>query len=170
MAAGVQAWSGNNVRYNDGGAGRFSNDVATVSTKGWAIDAQAQGDVAGMPLGVYFAHAKAPGTPAGATNPNLFNANVNARTATTLTAELGVLPQKATLVASFRSADNGATTFSNDGAVTLGGTYQIYQNVQLQLMHSKRKQGSSGRYGPNYTAGGTTGGNALTTLMLSVGY
>ena len=57
-------------------------------------------------------------------------------------------------------------------AATPGGppAAQIYQNVQLQLMHSKRKQGSSGRYGPNYTAGGTTGGNALTTLMLSVGY
>ncbi len=171
LGAGVQSWTGNNVRFNDGGAGVFSNDVATVSTKGWAIDFQAQGSVASMPLGVYFAHARAPGTPAGGT-PNLFNAAVNARTATTLTAELGVLPQKATLVASYRRADNGAATFGSDNAFTVGGTYQIYQNLQLQLMHSKRKEGSNGvgRYGPNYTAGGTTAGDSLTTLMLSAGY
>lgn len=171
LGAGMQSWMGSNVRYNDGGAGVFSNDVATVSTKGWAIDFQAQGSVGAMPLGLYFAHAKAPGTTAGST-PNLFNAAANARTATTLTAELGVLPQQATLVASYRRADNGAATFSDDSAFTVGGTFQIYQNLQLQLMHSKRKSGSGGvgRYGPNYAAGGTTGGNSLTTLMLSAGY
>ena len=172
MAVGVQAWSGKNVRFNDGGAGLFSNDVATVSTKGWAIDAQAQGSVAGMPLGVYLAHAKAPGTQAGSTTPNLFNANANARTATTVTAELGVLPQKVTVLASYRRADNGAATYSSDNAFTLGATYQLYQNLQFQLVHSKRQKGSGdvGRYGPHYAAGDTVAGNALTTLMLSAGF
>ncbi|MDP1649462.1 MAG: hypothetical protein Q8M01_14850 [Rubrivivax sp.] len=172
LGAGVQAWSGNNVRFNDGGAGVFSNDIATVQTKGWAIDAQAQGNVGSMPLGLYLAHARAPGTAAGSATPNLFNANRNARTATTLTAELGVLPQKATVVASFRRADNGANASSKDNALTLGATYQVYQNLQLQLMHSRRSDGSNGvgRYGPNYAAGGTVAGDALTTFMLSVGY
>jgi len=172
LAAGIQAWSGNNVRFNDGGAGVFSNDVANVSTKGWAIDAQAQGSLGSMPLGVYLGHAKAPGTPAGSTSPNLFNANRNARTATTVTAELGVLPQKATVILSYRRADNGAASSSSDNAITLGATYHIYQNLQIQLAHSKRSDGANGvgRYGPNYAAGETKAGNSLTTLMLSAGF
>jgi hypothetical protein len=172
LGSGVQVWSGSNVRFNDGGAGNFSNDIATVSTKGWAVDAQAHGMAGVLPISIYLAHAHAPGTPAGSPTPNLFNANPNARTATTLTVELGVLPQVAALTASVRKASNGANTFSKDDALTLGGTYQIYQNVQLQLVHSRRSRGAggAGRYGPNYAAGNTVAGNALTTLMLSAGY
>ncbi|MEY2687862.1 MAG: hypothetical protein RL375_2060 [Pseudomonadota bacterium] len=166
LAAGLQAWTGSNSRFNDGA------DVVTVSTKGWAVDAQAQGAVGSMPLGVYVAHAKAPGTAAGSAAPNLFNANVNARTATTLTAELGVLPQKATVQLSFRRANNGAATAGSDNATTLGATYQLEQNVQFQIAHSIRQKGNNGvgRYGPNFTAGGTSSGDALTTLMLQAGF
>jgi hypothetical protein len=164
LAAGVQMWSGNKARVDDGGS------LLTGSTKGWSIDAQAQGAVAGMPLGVYLAHAKAPGSAAGGT-ANLFNANPNSRTATTVTAELGVLPQKATVIVALRRADNGAATYSGDNAVTLGGTFQMYQNVQLQLAHSTRgKKNGVGRYGPNVPAEGTKGGSAMTTLMLSAGF
>lgn len=172
LGAGVQSWSGSNMRFNDGGAGVHPLDVATVSAKGWAVDAQAQGDVSGMPLGVYFAHARAPGTTAGSTSPNLFNANPNARTATTLTAELGVLPMKATVLVGYRRANNGAASSADDNAFTLGGTYQIQQNVQLQLVHSLRSDGANGvgRYGPNYATGSTVAGNSLTTLMLSAGF
>jgi len=166
LGAGVQVWSGNNVRFDDGGT------IVTGSTKGWAIDGQAQGSVAGMPLGVYLAHAKAPGTSAGAASPNLFNARPNARTATTVTAELGVLPNKATVIVAYRKADNGAASSGSDNAFTLGATYQIYQNVQLQLAHSSRQKGANGvgRYGPNDPANGTTGGNTMTTFMLSAGF
>jgi hypothetical protein len=167
LAAGVQSWSGSSVRTDTGGG-----VIGLVSTKGWAIDAQAQGAVAGLPLGVYFAHAKAPGSAAGSTTPNLFNANPNARTATTVTAELGLLPNKATVLAGYRRADNGALTNSGDNAFSLGATYQIYQNVQLQVVHSRRqKAGGVGRYGPGAAAGvGTLPGTSLTTFMLSAGY
>jgi hypothetical protein len=166
LAAGLQAWTGSNSRFNDGAG------VVLVSTKGWAVDAQAQGSLGAMPLGVYFAHARAPGTAAGSTAPNLFNANVNARAATTLTAELGVLPQKATVQLSFRRANNGAATAGSDNATTLGATYQLEQNVQFQIAHSIRQKGNGGvgRYGPNNAADGTRGGDALTTLMLQAGF
>ena len=83
-----------------------------------------------------------------------------------------MLPGKATVLASFRQADNGAPASSSDDAFTLGATYQLYQNLQLQLVHSTRDEGSGGvgRYGPHYAAGGTRGGDALTTLMLSAGF
>ena len=166
LAAGVQAWAGSNSRFNDG------TDVVGVSTKGWAVDAQAQGAVGAMPLGVYFAHAKAPGTVAGSATPNLFNANANARRATTLTAELGVLPQKATVQLSFRRANNGAAVAGSDNATTLGASYQLDQNVQFQFAHSVRQKGNNGvgRYGPNAVADGTRSGDALTTLMLQAGF
>lgn len=164
LAAGVQVWAGNKARVDDGGS------LLIGATKGWSIDAQAQGAVAGMPLGVYLAHAKAPGSSAGGT-ANLFNANPNGRTATTITAELGVLPQKATVIVALRRADNGAASYSGDNAVTLGGTFQIYQNVQLQLAHSTRgKKNGVGRYGPNVPADGSKGGSAMTTLMLAAGF
>jgi hypothetical protein len=163
LGAGVQSWTGGNSRVGDG--------TETVATKGWAIDAQAHGNVGGMPLGLYFAHAKAPGTAAGAV-VNLFNSRAGARTATTLTAELGVLPQVATVMLSYRKADTGAASSSSDNALSVGATYQIYQNAQLQVVHSSRQKGANGvgRYGPNDPANGTTGGSALTTFMFSVGY
>lgn len=165
LAAGVQAWSGNNVRAQTG------DGIAIGSTKGWSLDAQAQGQVGSLPLGLYFAHAKAPGSSAGGT-PNLFNSRANARTATTLTAELGILPQRATVLVAYRKANNGAASSGSDNAFTLGGTFQIQQNVQLQLTHSRRQKGAdgTGRYGPNDPANGTYGGNSLTTLMLAAGF
>jgi hypothetical protein len=171
MAAGVQVWTGSNVRFNDGGAGLAPNDVVVVSTKGWAIDGQAHGTVGAMPLGIYFGHGRAPGTAVGSPTPNLYNANPNARTATTLTAELGVLPQKMTVQFSLRRANDGSLTAGSDNATTLGATFQAAQNVQFQFAHSLRqKSGGVGRYGPHYAAGGTTAGDSLTTFMLQAGF
>ncbi|MBK7615454.1 MAG: hypothetical protein IPJ08_13530 [Burkholderiales bacterium] len=154
LAAGVQSWSGSNARYGDGST--------SVATKGWALDAQAQGVFQSMPLGVYLAHASAPASSAGSA-PNLFNAKAKARTATTLTAELGVLPQTATVMLSYRKADNAGT---QDNAWSIGGTYHIYQNVGLQLVHSQR---SAAGYGPTVVDGGAKG-KSMTTLMLSAGF
>jgi hypothetical protein len=167
LAAGVQAWTGNNVRVRGEGPG----GVDIVKTKGWAVDAQAQGAVAGMPLGVYLAHAQAPGTAADATSRNLFNPQARARKATSLTAELGVLPAKATVLASYRKADDGSATSSSDNAFSIGGTYQIYQNVRLELVHSVRQKGAEGvgRYGPSGDLG-AVGGTSLTTFLLSAAY
>jgi hypothetical protein len=157
LAAGVQAWTGNNVRIGDG--------TSTVTTKGWAVDGQAHGAVAGMPLGVYLAHASAPGTSAEATSPNLFNPNPNRRSATTITAELGVIPQKSTVLLSYRQADDGSATNSGDNAFTLGVTYNLYQNLKFEAVHSTR---DGNRFGPS--GGGATGGGAQTMLVLAVGY
>lgn len=172
LGVGLQVYTGSNMRFNDGGG-----TIRYVDTKGSGVDVQAHGLVVGLPLGIYLTHARAPGTRAGATaaagDPvNLFNANPNARKATALTAELGVLPNKATVLLSFRDADTGAAANSNDDAWTIGATYQMAQNVQLQLVHSTRSTGANGvgRYGANLPAQGTTGGKAMTTFMLSAGF
>jgi hypothetical protein len=172
VGAGFQAWTGSNVRVTPEGA----PGPSIFKTKGWAVDAQAQGYVAGMPLGVFFAHASAPGTGTepGAT-PNLFNPSPKSRTATSITAELGVLPAKATLLASFRKANDGSDgDKSSDNAFTIGGTYNIYQNVRFELVHTVRQKGlDGGRFGPGSPAGsegGPVGGTSLTTLVFAAAY
>jgi hypothetical protein len=158
LGAGFQSWSG---------SAEVGPDVAVVpnDVKAWAIDAQAQGAIGSMPLGIYLSHAKAAAT--GTTgNPNFFNPTPgnNAMKATAISAELGVLPHKATLLLAYRKADNGALTFNRDNALTGGITYQIVQNMQLQLTHAKRSGSAYDAGSPNMTAGGL--GDRLTTIVL----
>jgi hypothetical protein len=157
LGAGFQSWSGTSKDATGG---------AMADTKAWAIDFQAQGAVENMPLGVYLTHANAAGTSSGAAVANLFNANPNNKKATVILAELGFMPNKATVQLGYRWADTGASTNSTDNAFTIGATYQIAQNAQLQMQHSTRsKKGNVGRY-----AGSLLPGDAQTTFMLSAGF
>ncbi|MBU0623055.1 MAG: hypothetical protein KJ795_14545 [Gammaproteobacteria bacterium] len=151
LGVGVQSWSGTSTEANG-----FKND----DVKATAIDAQAQGAVAGMPMGAYFTYATAP---ASGTTVNVFNTGTaNAKKAMTIMAELGVLPGSVTVMAAYRKADTGAATNSKDDAITIGGTYAIAQNVSFQVSHTTRsKNGNVGRY-----AGG---GDQFTNFMLSAG-
>lgn len=156
VGAGVQYWFGT-AADNTLGVG------ADKEYKAYAIDAQAQGAVAGMPLGVYLAYARAPKS-SGAI-PNAYNAGTAAKKAATILAELGVLPGVATVQIGYRNANDGVPGDQGDDAVTVGGTYQIAQNIQLQLQHSSRqKKNGVGRYD-----GTAKAGDNLTTFMLSGG-
>ncbi len=152
LGAGFQSWSGS---ADVGGVGT----VALRDTEAWAVDGQAQGAIGGLPLGIYLSHAKADATTA-AGNTNLFNSNPNAKSATAIAAEFGVLPHKATLMLAYRKGDNGKATNNDDNAWTVGGTYQIVQNIQLQLNYSKY----SGSAFDTLPAPAT--GDQLVTLML----
>ncbi|MEQ1487638.1 MAG: hypothetical protein ABL920_04040 [Methylotenera sp.] len=154
-AIGGQYWGGHS------NVGDVNDLVRPVDTKAWAIDAQAQGSVMNLPLGVYFSHANAKGSPVGG-QVNLFNGNVNDKRATAISAELGVVPNKATIMLAYRNGDNGKATNSSDNAVSIGATYSIAQNVQLQFQHSNRTQAGY--------EGTATGGDKLTTFMLSSGF
>ena len=157
LGAGLQAWSG---------SAEVGPSAAVVrnDTKAWAVDAQAQGAIGAMPLGVYLSHAKAAAT--GATgNPNFFNPSPgnSARTATAISAELGVLPRKATVMLALRKANTGEAAFNGDNAVTLGATYQLVQNMQFQLTHAMRRGSAYDTGTPNMTSGT---GDRLTTFVL----
>ncbi len=148
LGAGIQSWSGTAT----------DPTVVKFDTKAWAIDGQAQGAIGAMPLGIYLSHANASGSAAGSTPKNFFNANPNDKTATAIAAELGVVPRKATLMLAYRKGDNGKATKNGDNALTLGGSYQIVQNIQLQLNYSKY---SGSAYDPL-----PANGDQLITLML----
>jgi hypothetical protein len=156
VGVGAQFWSGSSRR--DDGSGSGTDRL--IQTKAWAIDAQAQGLFMDKPLGIYLAHASADAQNAG--EINLFNTASRAKTATTMTVEYGIIPNKVTLMGAYRVADSGAAKDSSDNAYTLGATYQYAQNIQLQLLHSKRE-------GRRYE-GSATKGDSLTTLMLSGGF
>ena len=130
LGVGGQYWGGT-TELGDGASGTNAGNTK-VDTKAWAIDFQAQGMAGAMPLGVYLTYGSADATSAGST-ANLFNSEVNARTAATLTAELGVIPNKVTVGAGYRLGDNGKDTANKDNAALLAATYQVAQNVQVQL-------------------------------------
>lgn len=158
MGVGVQSWSGQATRAN-----AAAPLLQAVETKAYAVDAQAQGDVGAMPVGIYltYANASASDQTAGAIQ-NAFNTNANAETATTIAGQLGVVPGRATLLMAYRKGDTGAATGNVDNSIMFGGTYLLAQNVQFQLNHEM--------YSGSAYDGTPTNGNQLTTLMLFGGF
>lgn len=149
LGFGVQSWSGEATE---------PTQMTRVNTKAWAVDAQAQGTIGNLPLGVYFSHAVAEGTPDGSVIRNLFNGNPRDRKATAIVGQLGIQPGKSTVLLSYRHGDNGKATNNTDNAWLIGATYQLVQNVQLQLNHTM--------YSGNAYNGTPQNGDRMTTLML----
>lgn len=156
---GVQSWSGEASKSNTA-AGPL---LTFVETKAYAVDAQVQGDLGSMPVGVYLTYANASGSSqtAGAIQ-NFYNGAVNAKTAATIAGQLGVVPGRATVLMAYRKGDTGAAANNEDNSVMIGGTYLMAQNVQFQLNHEVFS-------GSKYD-GTPANGNELTTLMLFGGF
>jgi len=137
---GIQSWSGSSLAATATGSPVPVTTgtgvvLSKMDTKAWAIDGQMQGEMGGMPLGVYASYASAAGTSAGGL-VNRYNANPNSAHAYTISADLGVMPEKATLEAGIRRGKNGAATLSTDNAYMIGGTYKLAQNMMAQLTYS----------------------------------
>jgi hypothetical protein len=133
MAAGVQFWKGVST------TGAVDEEV-TKHADVWAVDAQAQGNVGDLPLGVYLAYGSA--AKSGATE-NAFNTSTVAnRSAFTVAAELGVVPSKFALGLGYRKGNSGDGGNDSENALTLGATYNIAKNVAFQLNHSIYSYGS----------------------------
>lgn len=152
FGAGFQVWSGTAKSGAGSAATRTKKDA-------WAFDAQAQGAVADLPLGVYITYASAAKSKSGEVS-NSLNTSVNKdKTAWTVAGELGVLPNKLVLAAAYRGGNNGDPNnngLDSDNATTVGVVYNPMQNLQVQLNNSWL----SGDV-PN-----TSSGKILTTLML----
>lgn len=147
IGIGVQSWSGSATL----------PILVQNDTKAYAVDAQMQGDMSGMPVGLYLTYANASATEAGGVT-NLFNSEAKARTAATIAGQFGVVPGKSTVLLAYRKGDNGKAANNDDNAIMLGGTYLMAQNVQLQLNHEM--------YSGSAYDGTPANGNQLTTFML----
>jgi len=163
LGIGIQSWTGSAGIANAAGTG-----LDMRATKALAFDAQAQGAVGGMPLGVYATHGTAAASPAGSTT-NLFNSRARDRTATTLAAELGILKKPfLTVLGGYRSADTGgAAANSTDNAMTFGVNWMVSQNVGLHWILNRFSGSAYAAGQSSMNPGGT--GNMLNTLMLSAG-
>ena len=153
LGAGIQWWGGSAM--NDAGTEDQEADA-------FAVDFQAQGTVGGKyPLGVYLSYATAGKDPAGGTT-NIFNTNIEDEKAWAILAELGVIPDRATVALAYRNGDTGAAANNEQTAITLAGTYLVAQNFELQVNHSMY---DGDWYDvPANNAGGN--GDQLTTLMI----
>lgn len=158
LGAGVQWWGGKTKVGSDVG----DAPAGEYNTKAWAVDAQAQGSVGRMPLGVYLTYADAKKSNDG--EPvNVFNSSKHgAKKAWTILAELGVLPNRVTLAAGYRSGDKGTAANNKQNAVILGITYLFIQNVELQLNYSRY----SGSYYDLKKNNEEANGDQLITAML----
>ena len=109
-----------------------------VTAEAWSIDAQAQGAIGNMPLGVYLTHGVAKESGSGASDPtNIFNSETTGdREATTALVELGIIPNRLTIAAAYRVAETGATINNDEDATTVGATYLVAQNFELQVNHT----------------------------------
>jgi hypothetical protein len=132
-AVGVQSWSGSSSDSTPG---------VLVETKATAIDGQMQGAVGGMPLGIYASYATAPVD----IGNNIFNADPNttvqgtdARSSFNISAELGVIPEKATVGFGFRRGKSGVamagSNNASDNAILLEGSYKLAQNMLMNLIY-----------------------------------
>lgn len=149
LAAGVQIWAGDS---------KTGTDSAPVEehVSAWSVDAQAQGKVGNLPLGVYVTYGSAAKSVAGDL-PNVYNSSLaDDKTAFTVATELGVIPSKLSLGIGYRNANTGAGGSDADNAVTFGANYQIAKNVILQVNHSI--------YSGDVTT--AAGGDQQTTVML----
>lgn len=128
------------------GIQNFSGGVVGAPTKATIIDGQMQGEVSGMPAGFYASYGTAP-----ATAGNVFNVGFNAAalvpgaaagtaaTSLNLAAEVGVLPGVATVQFALRRGKNGAGNgVDGDNAWLIGATYELAQNIELSLTHTRQ--------------------------------
>jgi hypothetical protein len=103
------------------------------------IDAQAQGEIAGLETAFYFQNANAPVCSAAVLAANcVHNTGAFTRNATTVGAEFGVIPRALSLGLAYRKADNGkARGFEGDDATNLSAVYELFQNVGLHADYAK---------------------------------
>ena len=116
---------------------------ALMETKAWAIDGQMQGELSNMPVGFYVTYASAAAPSAGGID-NAYNSGGTAtKSAFNIAAELGVIPQKATVGFGIRRGKSGSNLGSgvvgandSDNAYLLEGSYKLAQNVLMNLIYT----------------------------------
>jgi len=145
--------TGIGFQYFGGTASRSTASGGDVDTDAWFVDGQAQGALWGKPAGFYFTYGKAKN---GANN--YFNTNPNDQKAWSVLGEVGFMPRW-TAYAGYLRGDNGAATSNEDRRFSLGATWKLRQNVQMQLWNTHYS-------GNKYTPKPASGGDNITSLMM----
>ncbi len=147
LGFGAQFWNGTSSTTQSA----YANGplAGTYETKAAAIDAQLLYNAGGLPLTLITSYATAPANAPGAISSNLFNQGTDTRKSFNIGAELGVIPNKATIQLGIRRARSGqeqwdptgtlqiAGTNASDNAIMLGATYSLLLNVRAEITFSK---------------------------------
>lgn len=171
-AIGFQVWNGVSAQDTAAVIAPPASPNGVVDTKASAIDAQMMGDVGGMPLLLVASYAKAPTT---TDNINLFNQGAYDKSSFNVGAELGVIPNVATIQLAMRRAKSGGyvdpvnLTGGNatDNAIMIGATYNLALNMRLELTYSKY---SGDVYSGNYSNAVGYMGDQVTFVDLAFGF
>jgi hypothetical protein len=152
---GIQSWSGSStaVTFTDTAAIDPANilpynapvtlnpSFALMETKAWAIDGQMQNTLGNnMPLGIYVTYARAAASDA--VTVNAYNGGADTKSSFNIAAELGVIPEKATIGFGIRRGKSGDTTITgsnaSDNAYLLEASYKLAQNMLLNLVYTSQ--------------------------------
>lgn len=162
-AIGVQVFRGDDA----GLPNAFGIPTTTkIATEANIIDAQMQGKVGNMPLGVYLSVGVAPVVADSNFAGNHFNSGnqVTARSSN-LALQVGVVPNVATMMVAIRQGHNGLVDANGDAmtdnAFMVGGTYNLSINVEASLSYTAQ---SGTAWDP--VAGAEPPGKTVTTVML----
>jgi hypothetical protein len=177
-AVGFQAASGVSSTTSGAFVNSAGQTYGTYKTRMTEVDGQMLGDAGGMPLTLIASYAQAPASDVGATNlnggMNAYNNGTATRKSLNFGAELGVIPNKATLQVGLRRADSGAQVAggavgsnATDNAIMVGATYSLALNVRAELTLSKY---SGDAYNAAAAALPGYAGDRLTTLNLWMGF
>lgn len=110
---------------------------AKVESNQTFFDVQAHGAIAGMEGGVYFQNAKAPVCTTVLSVNCAHNTGPKDRSATTIGAELAVIPHTLIASAAYRAGKKGNLADDTDNALNLGVIYEMAQNVEIHLNYAK---------------------------------
>ncbi len=150
--------------------GTTSPILTSMRTESYAVDAQAQGLVGSMPLGIYLSYAGASSSKAGQVT-NLYNQNPHEAHAMSLAVELGAFNKGlGTIQLAYRTADDGADTYNKDDAITAGVTYLITYNVQLGLFETWYSGSAHDVNNPAQFIDASGTGKSLTSFNLAAGF
>ena len=106
-----------------------TNPGTTTYVDGWTVDAQTQGDIGDMSLGLYGSYGVAPKS--SATEQNHYNSSTtDDETALGLVAKLGVIPGKTQVYLGYASHDNNAVVVKTN---TLGIQQMLTQNIKIEF-------------------------------------
>ncbi|MDH5387211.1 MAG: hypothetical protein OEY06_02035 [Gammaproteobacteria bacterium] len=118
-----------------------ANDpAAEVMVDSWGVDAQAQGTVGEMPLGIYLSYGAAPKSTAGSA-ANTYNAStLDDATALGFLLKLGVIPGKTQIYLGYGSHDfdedpAGVAKMISVNEATIGVQHMVDQNIKIELFN-----------------------------------
>lgn len=175
---GVQYYAGNALNGVDPtSAGVTQAAIQANVNKATILDAQAQGEVGGMPLGIYASYGSAPATTA--TETNAYNGGSETKSHMGVLADLGVIPHHLNVQAGLafgKTGVKGVTDGNNetDNAIVVGARYKLRQNVKIGVWYSMMSgtayDAGNSKDATTVAANGAKGSKTLMNIILSTAF